>query len=201
MYRIYKYLLGTVFKPKKTFQELLTDDKRFNQAWLIILILLIAFSVPNLGLVLLKAVSPIPPVVRIPPQFVYLWILLVGIPAQISLLIMSAGHIYFLGRKFRGQTTFEDVFVINTFAMAVPFLLYGIFEISFFFYVLISKNKEPGLGALIAIAVFMLITIIWQMFLVPLGIYLTHNIKKLYCFLTAIINLVIFWIFAAIFFA
>lgn len=197
-----KYIIGTMVSPKKTFERLVEDGEKFTRMWQMLLLMIIGFVIPNLGMVLIKAPSPVPPLLSIiPPEKFYHWILFVGIPAQLPLFIMTTAIVYILARIFKGKAGYENSLAVNMFAVAVPFFLYCAFELGFLLYILITGNTDYGIMVIVSMALFLGATILWQGVTVAIGIRSVHKVKLKAAIIISVLAVSTFAAFAALFFA
>lgn len=197
-----KYIIGTMIKPNSTFEKLLADDKKFTRLWQMIVLMIVCFVIPNVGMVIIKAPSPVPPLLSIiPHDKFYHWIVFVGIPAQLPLFIMTSAIVHIMSKMFKGKNSFENTLAVNTFAIAVPFFFYCLFEVFFLIYILVTGNMNYGMGAVIAMAICLAITIIWNGIIVTLGIRKVHNLNIKGAITISVVAVTNFALFAALFFA
>lgn len=187
-----------ITNPKQIYRNIKGHSKVTNITVKTILLLAILFIIPNLIMILIKAKTPIPPLVIVPPDFFYHWILFIGIPAQIPLFIMTSGIFYlFTGKE---DYSFKEVFCCITLGLSLPFFIYAVFEIVLAIYLLLSGYRTIPISFQITMYITMGITICGHiMFLYKLT-RVVAEFRKLKSIIMSFVTTLIFWIFAGLFF-
>lgn len=195
LFKLYKEL---IIKPKTTFRNIHNISNVSNYTVRAFLLLAILFIIPNIIMVLIKAHTPIPPIVIVPPKFFYHWILFIGIPAQIPLFIMTTGIFYLLtgDNKF----SFKQTFFCITLSLSLPFFLYAIFEIVLAIYLLFTGGKIVPFLFQLVMYITMAITILGHIFFLYKLTRSVTDFKKIKSFKISVLCILIFWIFASLFF-
>lgn len=195
--KLYKKI---VINPEKGFKNIIKSKRPLVHGRNALVFLAILFILPNAVMVFIKAESPIPPVVTIPIEYFYHWIIVIGIPAQIPLFIMTSGIIYLLCNS-RCELDFKVVFALTTYSLSLPFFIYALFEIVLAIYLLISGGKSVPLTFIYYMFISMGVTVIGHIYYLTKMIKTISKNRVIRSLLYATISTVIFWIFAALFFA
>lgn len=114
------YYLGVIFRPRRTFDALMADDRRLRFG-------LIALSI-SMGLYLLVyifltmgggAPSSFTPWLAIPLNVYYFYDRFLVVPSMLGGWILASGVAHLLSRLFSGKGTFEDTLSVLGFAISI----------------------------------------------------------------------------------
>lgn len=195
------YYKEMILNPGTAFKGLIKDPEHSRHTFKGILLLAILFIVPNSVMILIEAVTPVPPVVILPPEYFYHWITFVGIPAQIPLFIMTAGIITLLCAKSPSSPGFTEVFSMTVYSLSFPFFFYALFEIVYALWLIATGTREITPVFLVIMVASMVLTLVGHLYYLTQGIHQIFMVKKGRSFTTAVTATLIFWFFACFFFA
>lgn len=123
MHSLCSYLSGTVLRPRRTFERLLSDPHRLRLGLAVVLLMGALYTLTTLANVLAGAQPLMPPVLAIPAAQYYAWELTFELPVYVVGWLLAAGVAHLLARLFGGRGGFSDLLAVLGLAMNVPWLI------------------------------------------------------------------------------
>ncbi|OHD18245.1 MAG: hypothetical protein A2086_10645 [Spirochaetes bacterium GWD1_27_9] len=199
MFKFLKYFIGVLFVPKKTLINLIEDSKKIKYSIFLMFFIMCLFSINMTLLVIFKVNATIPILfLKVTPENYHFWILVLSNPLHFFLFIMTAGTIQFFIKIFDGKGTYDDTLVMSIYILSASFAFYWLFELIIAIYLIQTPNVPSIVPVIIEIS--MGIILVWQIFLLPLGIKIVHKLNRLQSFIIALLSLIPYWVFLVVFY-
>ncbi len=202
MVEFIRYIFNLIIKPKDTFQNILIEPKRFKYTAIFLIILEILYTLTMIGYTVAGIKIFYPTFTKIPAEDLHFWDIFLTAPVTFLCLIMIIGLIYLLSKLFKGKGKYEDIFIISTFAVTLPFYAAWFFDTIMLVLTIIANlniNKSLSIffskdtNKIILNMIYMIPCLLWNHILLTKGILLVEKIKKIQANLISIINVVFFW--------
>jgi len=114
------YYLGTILRPRRTFDALLADDRRLRFGFLAILISVMLYTLVYVFLTISGgAPSSFTPFLAIPKDVYYQYDRFILAPSMFMCWILAAGVAQLLSRRFAGKGSFEDNLSVLGFGIGI----------------------------------------------------------------------------------
>jgi hypothetical protein len=118
------YYLGTLLRPRRTFDKLMTDPRRLKFGALAVAISAALYTLVYVFLTIGGgAPSSFKPFLAIPVDLYYSYDRFIVAPSMFGCWILAAGVAQLLSHRFSGEGTFEDVLSAFGFAIAISLLI------------------------------------------------------------------------------
>ncbi|GIK39685.1 MAG: hypothetical protein BroJett011_35180 [Chloroflexota bacterium] len=117
------YYLGVIFRPRRTFDALLADDRRLRFGLLALSISVVLYTLVYVFLTIGGgAPSAFTPFLAIPKEFYYYYNQFFLAPSMFMGWILAAGVAQLLSRPFSGKGRFEDMLSVFGFGISIACL-------------------------------------------------------------------------------
>jgi hypothetical protein len=116
------YYIGTLLRPGKTFDILLTDNRRLKLGFLAMLINVLLYTFVYIFLTIGGGAPTIAPWLAIPKDVYYFYDRFILAPSLFGLWILAAGVAYLLSRLFSGKGSFDDTLSVFGFGITIAYL-------------------------------------------------------------------------------
>jgi hypothetical protein len=121
MKSFWHYYLGVAARPRRTFDELVTDPRRLRHGFLALLLTAFLYTLVYLFLRLGGGLpSTFTPWLNIPKEVYYRYNLFLAAPSILLGWVLAAGVMQLLARLFSGTGSFEDSASVVGFSIAIP---------------------------------------------------------------------------------
>jgi len=182
MMKLWKYIIGTLIRPIKTFEEIRQDENAMKYSFITMLIWCILYGLISMQLYF-KGETPWSTWINIPIKQYYLWESIFLPPLNLLLWVLFSALIYLFSYRKNAKGTFEQTFSLIGFAWSIPaffmFLLPD-FIIMTFFNKHIFNLLIPLYGSLY---------FVWMIFLCALGL---KSVREISLFKSLLICLIAF---------
>ncbi len=185
MGQFWRYLGGTVIKPRSTFNHLLADPKAVSQGFKAVLFIGILYTLTVIGLAIVRADIATPAWIAIPAENYYFWEIFFALPVFLMGWILGTGLVQLLSKALKGNGTFESTLAVSGFALTVPMFVTWIPETvgAVLFILGIVTQKEwleitsrPGFWQVFA-AAYQFIALAWLLALVLVAIAASQKLR------------------------
>jgi hypothetical protein len=117
------YYFGTIFRPRRTFDALLTDRRRLQFGFFAISISIVLYTFVYIFLSMRGAApSSFTPFLAIPKDVYYQYNRFFIIPSMLGCWILASGVAQLLSRAFSGEGSFEDTLSVLGFGIGIATL-------------------------------------------------------------------------------
>jgi hypothetical protein len=124
------YLFGTLFRPRRTFDLLLADDRRLKFGFEAMLITAIIYTLVYIFLTMGGgAPSSVDPWLAIPKDVYYFYNRFWLAPSMFGGWILAAGVAHLLSRLFSGKGSFEDTLSVFGFGITIATLVSALHDL------------------------------------------------------------------------
>lgn len=114
------YYFGTIFRPRRTFDALMTDERRLRFGFFAILISVLLYILVYVFLTMSGgAPSSFTPFLAIPKEVYYQYNRFILAPSMFGAWILAAGVGLLSSRAFSGKGTFEDTLSVFGFGIGI----------------------------------------------------------------------------------
>jgi hypothetical protein len=118
------YYLGTLLRPRRTFDALMMDSRRLKFGILALLISAILYTFVYVFLTMAGgAPSSFPPYLAIPVDRFYSYDRFILLPSMFGCWILAGGAAHLLSKPFQGRGTFDDTLSALGFAIGIATLI------------------------------------------------------------------------------
>lgn len=181
------YYLGTILRPRRTFDALLADDRRLGFGLLALLIMVALYTLVYVFLFLGGgAPSAFTPFLAIPKDVYYYYNQFFLAPSMLMCWILAAGVAQLLSHLFSGKGSFEDTLSVFGFGISIATLPGLAHDLVFALFgavgVLNLRQAEAALNAptmsRTVLWIFYGLYFIWFLVLFPKGIGSAQRIRR-----------------------
>jgi hypothetical protein len=117
------YYIGTLLRPRRTFDALMVDDRRLKFGFYALLISLVLYLFVYIFLAMRGgAPSSFTPFLNIPKDVYYQYDRFILAPSMLGAWILAAGVGHLLSRAFSGKGSFEDTLSVFGFGIGISVL-------------------------------------------------------------------------------
>lgn len=199
MKNFWRYLGGTIIKPRATFRTLLADPKQVSKSFKAVLFIGILYTITVAGFAVSGALISAPAFINLPPENYYFWEMFFAAPVGFMAWIVAAGFGHLLSRWGKGTGTFEGTLAALGFAVAVPQLVTWIPETVLAIFLLLGTKQEefmertaqPGFWQTFVIA-YQAAAILWLLVLVITAVIVSQKMRWRRTLLVGLLTTVIF---------
>ena len=182
--KLCKYIIGTIITPRKTFEEILQDEKGKRYSFITMLVWCVLYGLNCLQLYF-KGETPWPIWINIPVDQYYLWESFFLPPLNLLLWVLFSALIYLFSDSKNAKGTFEQVLSVIGFAWSISaFFMFFLpdFIIMTFYNKQIFNLLLPVYGSLY---------FVWMIFLCALGLKTARQINLFKSLLICLIAFII----------
>lgn len=182
------YCWELCYKPGKTFQKLLKDDKQYLYAWIVVIITGIVYQI-MLGIHLFRKDMPmVEAIIRIPDDKYYLWMFVTSGFFTLCMYILNPGIMKLMGDQMKGEVLpFKKMFAMASYGTTGPMLLYWVSEMIFLGVMIAKGIHHPGKVAWLTpfLITSLVVVFLWNIVLFQFGLTVY---QKLSWWKAAIVN-------------
>jgi hypothetical protein len=197
-----KFVWNLVVKPSSTLKKLLTLKDRNKFCAIFLIILEILYTVTMIGYTVAGIKIFYPTFTKIPPESQHFWDIFLTAPVTFFCMLLVIGFIHLLSKIFKSKGKYEDLFIVVTIAVTLPFYVTWFFDTVMLVLIIISntyvnsflhKIISSDLNKIIINIIYMLPCLIWNFILLKKSIMLAENIKNIPAAFISLLNVVLFW--------
>jgi hypothetical protein len=200
------YYFSVIKTPSRSFNELLSDDRKVRFGFYAVMIQVIIYTLVYLFLIL-GGGEPYKPWLDISPEVYYRYNVFFLAPSMLFGWILAAGVVQVLSRFFSGRGSFENTLTVFGFGIGLASWTTGLHDLltSFLGGVHIIRQHEyeislnsPTIWRTILWVQFVLYLVCFLL-LFSIGIKAAHKVKKAHSFILAFIGFLCYQLFFLIF--
>jgi hypothetical protein len=136
------YFGGAAIKPRRTFERLLVEPKKFAKGFRVMFLTGILFTLTVAALAAAGALLPAPALIPLAPQNYYFFEIFFTAPVFVTAWLLSAGLAHLASLVFGGRGPFKATAAALAYAFAVPAFLMWLPQTVFAGFLLLGMSQE-----------------------------------------------------------